>query len=128
MRYFIEYVTTYSVTGKSRKCALLQAAVRKFEHMELADEAALLEFARQLRRLVEACNAVHRGKPITLEHSRNSGHIFARADQTGNDTYVFSIGYAPVGGTLSSENIARQLWDPIHNVDRAVHLANSNNI
>ena len=118
MRYFIESVTTYSTSGKSRKGAILQTAVQRFEHTILGDDTALSAFVFQLRRLVDAVNSNYKGKTVMLRHNASSGHICATVDSSGYSTDIFSISYAPVGETIFASNVRNEITDVLYNVDR----------
>ena len=118
MMYFIESVNTLSTTGKSRKGALLQAVTKRFEHAVLVDETALSAFFSQLYYLVKAVNASCKGKTVFLQHSTGSGHIYANYGSTGNESYIFSISYAPVGIDLRAHTIRNEITDSLFNLDR----------
>lgn len=118
MMYFIESVSTLSTTGKSRKGAFLQAVTKRFEHTILVDEHALSAFVHQLRCLVNAVNAMYKGKPVNLQYNSASGHIYANNGNTGHEAYIFSISYAPVGIDLRAHNVRNEITDTLYNLDR----------
>lgn len=118
MMYFIESVHTLSSTGKSRKGAILQAIANRFEHAVLVDETALKAFIHQLQCLVNAVNARYKGKTVFLEFCLDSGHIWAHNGSTGHESYIFSIGYAPVGIDLRAHTVRNEITDSLFNLDR----------
>lgn len=117
MRYFIESVTTYSTTGKSRKGALLQAVAKKFEHDIIADDSALREFISTLRHFVTACNNSYPGAPLYLTANKASGRISVHPKATGSEATVFAIHYAPIGDTFDIFSITPALMASIRNLD-----------
>lgn len=106
MKYFIKSVSTLTSTGKSRKGATLQAIVKPFEHKVLCGDDALNCFVSYLRGLVAACNASYRGKLVTLHYNAYSRHIYATNENNGQESYIFSLDYAPVGEELCFFDIA----------------------
>lgn len=123
MRYFIESVTTYSTTGKSRKGALLQAVAKKFEHSIISDEGALNEFIRTLRHFVTACNNSFPGAPLYLTTNKASGQISVHPKATGSEATVFAIHYAPIGSTFDLYSINCALLGSIGNLDSRIARA-----
>lgn len=103
MIHFIESVTTYATSGKTRKDAIIQAVASQFEHSLLADDTALESMVTQLRKLVDVCNRNFKGKHLTLHWS--PGHISVRPSQTGYEQMVVSISYAPVLDRLAYSNM-----------------------
>lgn len=120
MMYFIESVRTLSSTGNTRKGAALQAVVNQFEHTILVSEVDLKALFHQLQVLVDAVNARYPGKPVFLHIHSDSGYICAGNDTTGNDGYIFSIHYAPVGDDLRSYNIRPRILESVKNIDRSL--------
>lgn len=118
MMYFIESVNTLSTTGKSRKGAILQAVTKRFEHTVLVDGRALCALIHQLHCLVNAVNARYKGKEVFLQHGTDSGHIYANNGSTGNEAYIFSISYAPVGIDLRAHTVRNEITDTLFNLDR----------
>lgn len=118
MMYFIEAVSTLSSTGKSRKGALLQAIVRRFEHTVLVDDCARMAFIHQLRCLVNAVNARFSGKSVELHCDNDSFYIYANTGSSGHEGYIFAISYAPVGADLRAHTIRNEFTDALYNLDR----------
>lgn len=98
MKFFIESVTTYATSGKTRKGSIIQAAAKPFEHVELSDESTLKEFVSRLRALVRVCNSNYRGSTLALSWIRNgdSGQISVHSPKTGSEQNVVTISYAPI--------------------------------
>lgn len=117
MRYFVESVTTYSTSGKTRKGAILQAVARKFEHTIIADDDALRALVESLDRLVKAVNKSYKGRPLCLTFHRDSGHICVQPVNNFNDNLVYSIAYAPVGATYFASSMRPLIFDSVDNVD-----------
>lgn len=111
MKYFIESVNTLSTTGKSRKGAILQAVVRRFEHTIIADDESLSEFINQLKNLIDVVNQKYSGKDASLQTVK--GHIYANSGCTGHEAYIFSISYAPVGVTLKKSDMRKTIIDAL---------------
>lgn len=107
MMFFIESVTTYSTSGKTRKGAAIQAAASKFEHNLLSDGTALSALVSQLRILVKVCNDNFRGSELFLTWHRdnNSGQISIGPRATGYESPVASIHYAPIEDRIAAINI-----------------------
>lgn len=123
MRYFVESVSTLSTTGKSRKGAVLQAVVRRFEHTILADDDALIKLVSRLQAVVNAVNTLYKGKKVSLNHHADSGHIWAHSGYTGNEAYIFSLSYVPVGETMYQSNIHTTISDMLYNMDNVLMVA-----
>ncbi len=102
MTYFIETVTTYATSGKTRKGAIIQAAAKPFEHKLLTAGSTLDELVSRLRALVRVCNANYRGAELCLSWHRDgdSGQISVHPQQTGSEQNVVTISYAPVKDRL----------------------------
>ena len=107
MKFFIETVTTYSTTGKSKKGAAIQTAVKTLEHCLLTDEDALASLTLQLTRLVEVCNDKYKGNPAKLHIT--TGHFSIRPPETGNETPIATIQYAPVLEQLTADQIRSEI-------------------
>ncbi len=118
MTYSLESVTTITSTGKSRKGAILQATVKQFEHTILVGDEAVSALICQLKALIYAVNARYPGKPVVLQHSTDSGHIYANNGYTGSEGYIFSISFAPVGDDLRYYNIRSKIAESVENIDR----------
>ena len=121
MRYFIESVTTYSTTGKSRKGALLQTIVTGYEHAVLADEHTLARFIRTLRLIVDACNKTFSGSTLYL--SVSDGYISVHPQSTGSEAHVVTIHYAPIGFTYETYSVAGPLVSSVENLATPVARA-----
>ena len=120
MRYFIESVTTYSTTGKSRKGALLQSVAKKFEHSIIADEITMIEFIHTLRHFVTVCNNTFPGAPLYLTADDGSGQISVHPKATGSEATVFAIHYAPIGSTYDLFSLNCALMGSIGNIDTRI--------
>lgn len=116
MRYFIESVNTLTTTGKSRKGALLQSIVKRFEHTVLKGNDALTYFVGFLQGLVDSSNASYRGKPVTLHFNPDSCHIYANNDNNGHEAYIFSICYAPIGDELCFYDVPGAILESVENL------------
>lgn len=103
MSYFIETVTTYATSGKTRKGAAIQAAVKPFEHALIFDSTSLSVLVSRLRTLVRVCNSCFRGAELFLSWNRNgeSGQISVHPKQTGFEASVVTIHYAPIVNRFS---------------------------
>ena len=123
MMFFIETVTTYSTTGKSRKGATLQEVAKTYEHKVLCDETALSAMVASLRLLVDVVNDTCKGKPLKLEHSHDAGWICVKPENGYNDNHVFSIQYAPICGSFYASNIRADIYDTIQQNDRELAKA-----
>lgn len=114
MRYFVETVTTYNATGKSRKGAILQKVAQRFEHVIIGDHNALLALIKVFERLVAACNKVYRGKILKVSYNRYSYYLCVESvDRSFNESVVFSMQLAPVGLTLFASNIHQSAHDDL---------------
>ena len=107
MNYFIETVNTYSTTGKSKKGAAIQTAVKTLEHCLLKDEDALASLTLQLKNLVDVCNDKYKGNPIKLHIT--TGQFSIRPPETGNETPIATIQYAPVLAQLAADEIRSEI-------------------
>ena len=107
MRYFVESVTTYTTTGKTRKGAMLQSAAMQFEHTVIGDVQALEALLKVFRNLVDACNAQYSGKPLKLNYYKDAYRIAVVPEErnTFADNTVFSMQLAPVGMMMYSSNV-----------------------
>ena len=114
MRYFIESVNTLTTTGKSRKGALLQSIVKRFEHTVLKGSDALAFFIGHLQALVDTCNAAYRGKTVTLHVC--PGHIYAKNDNNGHEAHIFSISYAPIGDEFYFYDVPGAILESVENL------------
>lgn len=114
MRYFIESVNTLTTTGKSRKGALLQSIVKRFEHTVLKGDDALTYFIGFLQGLVDTSNASYRGKTVTLH--TNPGHIYAKNDNNGHEAHIFSISYAPIGDEFCFYDVPSAILGSVENL------------
>lgn len=116
MNYFVETVTVYSTSGKSRKGAAIQAAAKPFEHKELfGGESALTVLVARLRALVRVCNANFRGAELFLSWHRDGdqGQISVHPKSTGFETPVVTISYAPVIDRISDITVGYVIGDAI---------------
>lgn len=117
MRYFIDYVTVYSVAGKTRRGAFLQAIAQQFEHCILGDNAALDKLVERLTGAVDMANRGSKGKPLKLEHYRCAtsagGRICVKSVSNCNDNHVFAIGYTPIAETLFASNVVMKLHESL---------------
>lgn len=123
MMFFIETVTTYSTSGKTRKGAILQEVAKTYEHKVLCDETALSAMVASLRLLVDVVNATCKGKPIRLEHNHEAGWICVKPESGFNDNHVFSISYAPICGSLYASHIRAGIYDSLKQQDNEVARA-----
>lgn len=96
MRFFIETVTTYSTSGKTRKGYAIQQAVKPFEHILLMDDQAFKELYYNIERLVAVCNARFRGAELFVSHNRQKdcGQISVHPKATGSESPVVTVSYA----------------------------------
>ena len=116
MNYFIETVTTYSTSGKTRKGAAIQAAAKPFEHRELfGGESALTVLVARLRALVRVCNANFRGAELCLSWHRNGdqGQISVHPKATGSEQPVVTISYAPIVDRVSDLTVSSVIGEAI---------------
>lgn len=120
MKYFVENVTTYVTTGKTRKGSILQVVARQFEHTIIGDDDALSALVYSLKCLVEAVNNTYKGKPLRLEFKRDAGYIDVKPVNNCNDNHVFSINYAPVGSTNYSLDMRSLVGNTTCNLDQAL--------
>ena len=118
MMYFIESVTTYSTSGKSRKGAAIQAAARKFEHALLSDGTSLISLVSRLRDLVNVCNENFRGALLYISWTRDgeSGQISIHPKSTGSEPHVVNIHYAPVIDRIPDFRVEGIIGDAIRTV------------
>lgn len=116
--YFIESVTTYSTTGKTKRGEILQRVAERFEHMVLINETALSAFANQLRILVDVCNTSLPGKPAEFRWWKDSGAMAVGTGAESCDTYIFMIHYAPIMGNLGAYQIRNEISDVLFKADR----------
>ena len=123
MKYFIESVTTYSTTGKTRKGAILQSVAMTYEHKMMCDGNALSAMVFSLKLLVDVVNATCKGKPLKLEHSHDAGWICVKPESGFNDNHVFSIHYAPVCGSFYASNIRADIYDCLKQQDEELAKA-----
>lgn len=112
MKFFIESVTTYSTSGKTRKGYAIQEAIKPFEHILLLDKQAFKAFYYIIKLLVEVCNARYRGAELfTSIHKLDAGgQISVHPRKTGSETAVVTISYAMVLDEYSEADV-RQLLD-----------------
>ena len=115
MIYFIESVTTYSTSGKTRKGAAIQAVISKFEHNLLSDGTALSALVFQLRKLVKVCNNNYRGSELFLYWHRDedSGQISIGPKASGYETPVASLRYAPVVDRIAAINVRDRIFETL---------------
>lgn len=113
MKFFIESVTTYTTSGKTRKGATLQRAAQRFEHQILGDEYALEALVGHLRVLVDTVNSSFKGQPLKLVHNADSCWISVMPENPQNDNVVFSIQYARVGLTLWPSDVRHEISDSL---------------
>lgn len=115
MKYFIETVQTYTVSGKTKKGRILQGVASSFEHAILADHDALISLVRDLACLVDTVNKAFKGSRLILIHSESNGYICVKPENNYNDNHVFCIYYAPVASNLETIDIMPKLeaslWD-----------------
>ena len=107
MRYFVESVTTYSTTGKTRKGAIIQKVAKEFEHVIIGDNTCSLALISALKRLADACNKVYKGREVIVEYNRNVYQIcigFKRNAET-TEGVICSIQLAPINMTMYSSNV-----------------------
>lgn len=123
MMYFIESVTTYSTSGKTRKGAVLQAVAKNYEHKVLCDGDALSAMVFSLKLLVDVVNTTCKGKPLKLEHSADAGWICVKPESCFNDNHVFSIQYAPICGSLYASHIRAEIYDSLKQQDNEIAKA-----
>ena len=107
MKFFIETVTTYSTTGKSKKGAAIQTAVSNLEHCILTDEDALASLILQLKNLVDVCNDKYKGKTVKLHLT--TGQFSICPPKTGSETPIATIQYAPVLEQLTADQIRSEI-------------------
>lgn len=106
MKFFVETVTTYNSTGKTRKGALLQKVAKQFEHTVIGDHNALLALVKVFERLVAACNSTYTGKRLKISYNRYSYYLSVEPEEKNfSESVIFSMQLAPVGLTLFSSNI-----------------------
>ena len=103
MKYFIQRVTTYSSTGKTKKGAAIQTAVEPLEHCLLTDENALASLTLELKNLVDVCNLKYTGNPIKLHIT--TGQFSICPPKTGSEPPVATISYAPVLAMVTADDI-----------------------
>lgn len=120
MKYFVESVTTYVTTGKTRKGAILQTVAKQFEHTIIGDDDALSALVYTLKCLVDAVNNTYKGKPLLLEFNRDAGYIDVKPVNNCNDNHVFSINYACVGATNYSLDMRALVGNTTCNLDQAL--------
>lgn len=115
MKYFVESVLTYNTTGKSRKGAILQKAATQFEHQIIGDHQALEALVSDIRKLVDACDNIFKGKPLKVDYNKANYRICVESAEKRADinTAVFTILFAPVGLTLFSSNIHQALYTAV---------------
>jgi len=123
MMYFIESVTTYSTSGKTRKGAILQSVAKNYEHRVLCDGNALSAMVTSLKLLVDVVNTTCKGKPLKLDHSADAGWICVKPESRFNDNHVFSIQYAPVCGHFYASNIRADIYDTLKQQDNELAKA-----
>ena len=121
--YFVESVTTYSTTGKTRKGAILQTVAMNYEHKVLCDETALSALIAQLEILVDTVNATFKGKLLKLDYNHDAGCICVKPENGYNDNHVFSIQYAPICGSFYASNIRGEIYDVVKENDNELAKA-----
>lgn len=116
MNYFVETVTVYSTSGKTRKGAAIQAAAKPFEHKELfGGQSTLNVLVARLRALVRVCNANFRGAELFLSWHRDGdqGQISVHPKPTGFESPVVTISYAPILDHISDLTIGTVIGEAI---------------
>lgn len=121
--YFIESVTTYSTSGKTRKGAILQSVAKCYEHRVLCDGNALSAMVASLSLLVDVVNATCKGKPLKLCYNADAGWICVKPESGYNDNHVFSIQYAPVCEHFYASNIRADIYDTLKQQDNELAKA-----
>ena len=111
MKFFVESVTTYTSTGKSRKGAILQKVAKQFEHTVIGDNYAMTALITVFERLVDACNKTYTGRRLVISYNKFSHHISVKPEcqKSFDDSAVFSMQLAPIGLTLFSSNIHQMM-------------------
>lgn len=113
MMYFIESVTTFQSSGKSKKGALLQAAVSNLEHNFFGDDDGLFALRDQLSKLVDLCNKEYKGSKMFLKWHEDACQIEVISDSTSERCPVFRICYAPMKGCIPATIVGLELADSI---------------
>ena len=115
MRIFVESVTTYFVTGKTRKGSAIQSAVKQFKHVLLFNEEALTALLVNIERLVDTCNKKYRGSMYSVHHykEKTGGRISVRPKETGTETPVATLEYAYVVDVYCDNDIKRTMADMV---------------
>ena len=112
MRYFVESVTVYSTTGKTRKGAMLQKAALQFEHIIIGDHVALKALIKAFRTLTAACDKVYLGAPLRVAYSDYQLRVKPEK-QSFDEKSIFIMHLAPVGLTHFSSNIHQAVYTTV---------------
>lgn len=112
MRYFVESVSVYSTTGKTRKGAILQKAALQFEHIILGDHMALKALIKVFKKLAAACDSTYRGAQLRVDYT--DYQLSVRPEKPSFDEkVVFIMHLAPVGLTHFSSNIHQAVYTTV---------------
>lgn len=113
MRFYINNVTIYATTGKTRRGALLQSIAQQFEHCILGDVAALNKLVERLTVAVLFANQGSRGKLLEVKHHRglgpDGGQICVEPSDGLDRGCVFTLSYKPIAQTLFASNVASMI-------------------
>lgn len=115
MMFFIESVTTYSTSGKTRKGYAIQKALKPFEHIILISEQAFDTLLANIERLVVVCNAKYRGAELFVSCNKQAdcGQISVHPQPTGNESPVITISYGIVADEFSHITVRHKISNTI---------------